>query len=74
VVANTLLAMQTRRKDFAWFMSDLVDALKLLRDNARRDPINHAIMPLAGIGILIVAYHYGLPWAVIKAIVCHDLC
>lgn len=55
-------------------MSDLVEALKLLRDNAKLDPVNCAIMPLAGIGILIVAFHYGLPWAVIKAIICHDLC
>jgi hypothetical protein len=55
-------------------MSDLGDALKVLRDNAKRDPINCALMPLVGIGILIVAYHYGLPWAVINAIICHDLC
>jgi len=55
-------------------LSDLRDALKVLRDNAKRDPVNCAIMPIAGIGILIVAYHYGLPFKVIKAIVCHDLC
>ena len=55
-------------------MSDLSDALKILRDQAKRDPINYAIMPTIGAIILFVLWEKGwLSWTVIKAIVFHDL-
>ena len=57
-------------------MKDLKAALKILWDGARKDPINGAIMPLIGIGILFWIWYEGwLTWDQIKYIICHgDLC
>jgi len=55
-------------------VSDLGDAFKVLHDNAKRDPINCVVMPIAGIGILYALWRLGLPWEYIKFIICHKLC
>lgn len=54
---------------------DLIAALKILRDNAVRDPINYAVLPMIGAAGLFALWYYGwLSWDFIHEIVCHDLC
>ena len=57
-------------------MEDLKGALKILWDGARKDPLNGAVFPLIGIGILFWVWYEGwLTWDQIKYIICHgDLC
>lgn len=56
-------------------MNDLKDALKALWAGAQRDPINNAVLPLIGAGILFFVWYEGwLSWDVIHIIICHDLC
>ena len=59
-----------------WDPKDVKEALKILWDGARKDPINGAVMPLIGIGILFWVWYEGwLTWDQIKYIICHgDLC
>ena len=56
-------------------LRDLIAALKVLRDNAVRDPINNAVLPMIGLAMLFALLYYGwLSRDVIYHIVCHDLC
>lgn len=51
----------------------LLTALKILLENARRDPLNNAVLPLIGAGLLALAWYRGwLSADVIRVIVCHD--
>ena len=48
-------------------------ALHIIIENAKRDPVNGAVMPLIGATMLFAAWYYwGLPWAIIKEILFHD--
>ena len=57
-------------------MEDLKEALKILWNGARKDPINGFAMPLIGAGLLFWVWYEGwLTWDQIKYIICHgDLC
>ena len=57
-----------------WDPKDVKEALKILWDGARKDPINGAIMPLIGIGILFWIWYEGwVSWNTIHAFICYDL-
>lgn len=56
-------------------LRDPIAALKILRDNAVRDPVNYAVLPMIGVAGLFALWYYGwLSWDVIHVIVCQDLC
>lgn len=51
----------------------MLEAWKIIRDNAIADPINNAVLPVIGLAILIALWYFGsLPFDVIEEIVCHD--
>lgn len=55
-------------------MEDLKEALKILWDGARKDPINGLVMPLIGLGFLFWIWYAGwVEWSTIHVFVCHDL-
>ena len=54
---------------------DMTAALKILRDNAVRDPVNYAVLPIIGAAGLFALWYYGwLSWDFIHVIICHDGC
>jgi hypothetical protein len=56
-------------------LRDLIAALKILRDNAVRDPVNYAVLPMIGAAGLFALWYYGwLSWDAIHYVICHDLC
>lgn len=54
---------------------DWIEAAKIVITNAKRNPINEAIMPLVGAGIIFALWYYDIvSWPTIKMFLCYDLC